>query len=50
MQIVLPVDDIMPHDEDSTMCPFEPTLEIINGEMLLTHNSFDGRELTEKGK
>ena len=45
---VLPVNDIMPHDEFETTCPCGPELEIINGEMLLTHNSFDGRELLER--
>ena len=48
MQIVIPLNDIMPHDEESTVCPCEPKLEIIDGEMLLIHNSFDGRELKEK--
>jgi len=48
MRAVLPVEDIMPHDDFDTMCPCEPKLEIINGEMLLVHNSFDGRELSEK--
>ena len=45
---VLPMNDLMPHDEFETTCPCEPSLEIINGEMLLTHNSFDGRELSER--
>lgn len=45
---VLPINDIMPHDEFETTCPCGPALEIINGEMLLTHNSFDGRELAER--
>ena len=45
---VLPLNDLMPHDEFETTCPCEPSLEIINGEMLLTHNSFDGRELSER--
>ena len=44
----LPVNDIMPHDEFETTCPCGPALEIVNGEMLLTHNSFDGRELAER--
>ena len=48
MQIVVPVDDIMPHDEESTLCPCEPKVEFINGGMLIVHNSFDGRELREK--
>jgi hypothetical protein len=48
MQIVLPLNDIMPHDEESTVCPCGPRVEFINGEMLITHNSFDGRELAER--
>jgi len=45
---VLPVNDIMPHDEFETTCPCEPKVEFIDGEMLITHNSFDGRELAER--
>ena len=45
---VLPLNDLMPHDEFETTCPCEPQFEIVNGEMLLTHNSFDGRELLER--
>ena len=48
MLSVLPINDLMPHDEFETTCPCEPRLEIIKGEMLLTHNSFDGRELSER--
>jgi len=48
--IILPVNDIKKHDEESTVCECKPTVEFINGEMLLIHNSFDGRELEEQIK
>ena len=48
MVSVLPINDLMPHDEFETTCPCEPSLEVVNGEMLLIHNSFDGRELSER--
>lgn len=30
-----------------TTCPCEPTVSFENGEMLVLHNSFDGREAVE---
>lgn len=42
----IPLNDWIEHEE-STSCPCEPTLEIINGEMLVTHNALDGRERYE---
>lgn len=48
---VLPIDDIKPHEESST-CPCCPKVEILesNGEMVIIHNSFDGRELKDNEK
>lgn len=40
---VLPVDDIKPHEE-STTCKCEPKVIHVNGNMVIVHNSFDGRE------
>ena len=44
---IIPRNDIKDHDESST-CDCKPELIMENGEMILVHNSFDGRELTEK--
>lgn len=44
---VLPINDLGTHEE-STVCKCEPKLEILeNGDMMVTHNAFDGRELIE---
>ena len=43
---ILPINDIQPHEE-STTCHCNPTVEFLEGEGLVTHNSFDGRELEE---
>lgn len=40
---VIPVGDIEPHEE-STTCKCEPKVIYENGEMIVVHNSFDGRE------
>lgn len=40
---VLPVDDIDEHEE-ATTCKCEPRVEHINGNMVIIHNAFDGRE------
>lgn len=43
---ILPCNDIEEHEESST-CKCEPIVEFVNGEMLIIHNSFDGREGVE---
>lgn len=43
---VIPVNDIKPHEELST-CHCGPRLIMENGEMILIHKSFDGREANE---
>jgi len=48
MTIILPINDIQKHEEESTTCACKPRVEFINGEMLIIHNSFDGRELEEQ--
>jgi hypothetical protein len=48
MVMVLPVDDIKEHDEDSTTCECEPKIIWESGEMILVHNAFDGRHLEEQ--
>lgn len=46
---VLPINDLKEHTEDST-CECNPTVEIIDGtgELIIIHNSFDGREGLEQ--
>ncbi len=45
---VTPIDDLEPHEE-STTCKCEPRVEIgCNGDMIIIHNAFDGRELFEE--
>lgn len=48
MIIIVPTNDIKEHDEESTICECNPTIEFTNGEMLIIHNAFDGRELEEQ--
>jgi len=43
---VTPLNDLKEHEE-ATTCECCPTLEIVNGEMILIHNSYDGREQKE---
>ena len=44
---LLPVKDLKEHEE-STTCECEPKVEFQeNGDMLIIHNSFDGREAIE---
>lgn len=44
---ILPVNDIKPHIEDST-CECKPKVIFENGEMIVVHNSYDGREYKEQ--
>ncbi len=40
---IIPVNDVKEHSEYST-CECNPTIDIVNGVVIITHNSFDGRE------
>ena len=44
---VLPINDTDEHEELST-CKCKPKVIFENGEMIIVHNSFDGREKYEK--
>lgn len=47
---ILPVNDLKPHSE-STTCECLPSIEMLeNGEIMVVHNSFDGRENNENEK
>jgi len=39
---ILPIDDIEEHEETTT-CECQPDVSFENGEMIVVHNSFDGR-------
>ena len=43
---ILPVNDLKEHDEHTT-CDCKPSVEVVNGVMIVTHNSYDKRELSE---
>jgi hypothetical protein len=45
---VYPINDLEDHDLDTHLCTCQPSIEYINGSMLIIHNSFDGRELVEE--
>lgn len=46
---ITPINDLEPHDEEGMMCKCEPKASFNDqGHMIITHNSFDGRELLEK--
>ena len=46
-QHVLPVNDLKHHTENTT-CECSPKVEHINGNMVVIHNSYDGREIIEQ--
>ncbi|HYE68381.1 MAG TPA: hypothetical protein VEA58_07195 [Anaerovoracaceae bacterium] len=43
---VLPINDLKPHEETTT-CHCEPNIIEESGELIVVHNSFDGREGVE---
>ena len=44
---ILPINDLKEHDELST-CECGPKIEFVDGNMLIIHNSYDGREVIEQ--
>jgi hypothetical protein len=46
---VVPVDDLKKHSEDSAVpCDCDPKVQMEDGDMILVHNSYDGREMIEE--
>ena len=45
---VYPENDLLPHITDGTGCPCKPTVEYVEGGVLVIHNSYDGRERAEQ--
>lgn len=49
IQHVYPVNDARPHDTESGPCDCGPVLKILgNGDSLVVHNAWDGREIFEE--
>lgn len=47
---VMPINDLEEHTEETT-CACMPSVTFLeNGNMLVVHNSYDGRELSEIGE
>lgn len=46
MTNILPRNDLKEHEE-STTCDCEPKVIFENGEMIIIHNAYDGREAIE---
>lgn len=45
---ILPTNDLKEHQEEGSLCECEPKVEIQeNGDIMIIHNSFDGREAVE---
>lgn len=45
IQHIYPLNDLKEHDTESTICECNPNTEILeNGDILIIHNSYDGRE------
>jgi len=47
MYNILPINDLREHSENTT-CECKPKVIYENGEMIVIHNSFDGREFREQ--
>ncbi len=44
---VYPENDLLPHITEGLGCPCNPTVENVEGGVLVIHNSYDGREKAE---
>jgi hypothetical protein len=47
-QHVYPMNDLKPHKLEGLECPCKPRTQWVNDNLIVIHNSFDGRELLEK--
>ncbi len=47
---VTPINDTESHEDYSSTCKCYPTVKFENGNMIIIHNSFDGREGVEMAK
>ena len=44
---VYPNNDLKPHNTEDTTCECDPTIKTEDGNMIVVHNSYDGREAVE---
>ena len=44
---IYPVKDVRPHDLEAVGCTCSPKVMFEDGDMLIVHNSFDLKEITE---
>lgn len=44
---VLPVNDLIEHEDEGDDCVCGPSFEFVEGGLVITHHSLDGRELYE---
>lgn len=44
---IIPINDLKTHTEVGSQCECKPSVKIENGEIIVIHNSFDGREGVE---
>lgn len=47
---VLPVDDYVEHAQRGRTCACQPAAELVEGGLIISHNSWDGRELYERAQ
>lgn len=44
---VLPINDLLEHEEEGDDCPCGPAVEFVEGGQVIVHHSLDGREASE---
>lgn len=47
---VVPVNDYVEHDHHGRRCTCQPKADVVEGGVLIIHNSWDGRELYERAE
>jgi hypothetical protein len=45
--VVMPLDDIRPHDPRNKDCPCMPDVLVVGGQLKVYHNAFDFRHVAE---
>lgn len=44
---LIPINDIRAHTEETT-CECEPSIKLVDGDILVIHNAYDNREIIEQ--
>ena len=47
MYHIIPENDLKEHVSNGSLCPCGPSIIEVEGELILVHNSYDGREALE---